>query len=649
MLNNLLLNNPAGDEKLYVEDVFSTYLYRDTNNYVTVNNGIDLLNKGGMVWLKNRAAVDNHRISDTVRGAGYIMSSNNTTAQYYEGAVSANAFYSNGFRAYSQTGDRWVSWTFRKAAKFFDVVGVTGQATQTTFNHSLGVAPGFIVIRDRTSTGNWFVYHRSAGSDQYLQLESSNAQAAYTGWCTADSTSVTVKSGVMSNGSNYVVYLFAHDTTADGIIQCGSYTGNGSTTPPVIDLGWEPQWLLVKPNISGQQWRIFDDMRGFWAANGTSSTTPASRVLYPNFSDPEDISYFNSANVGFTTYPSNGASYNQSGVQYLYVAIRRGPMKTPTSGTSVFTPIINSGASGTQITTNFPVDATLQFYRPGALSWKLFTRLTRGTNTYNNGDIASVNLETNNTSAEGSTSSGDYLFDNTGFLRGGYIASSSLVYLNFRRAPSFFDVVCYKGDGTNGRSISHNLGAVPEMIIVKDRNFGGTFAWFVGHKDIGSSTFQDLQLRSDAGTGSISVNAFPSNLSGYTATTFIVNQAGLSGAVNLSGEWHYVAYLFASCPGVSKVGSYTGNGSSQTINCGFAAGARFVMIKRTNSAGDWYVWDTARGIVAANDPHLSLNSTAAEVTTNDTIDPDNTGFVVNQVAATNVNVNGATYIYLAIA
>ena len=123
---------------------------------------------------------------------------------------------------------------------------------------------------------------------------------------------------------------------------------------------------------------------------------------------------------------------------------------------------------------------------------------------------------------------------------------------------------------------------------------------------------------------------------------------GSNASTNGSGST-YVAYLFATCPGVSKVGSYTGNGSSQTIDCGFAAGARFVLIKRTDSTGDWYVWDTARGIVSGNDPHLSLNTIAAEVTTNDTIDPASSGFIVNQVAATNVNVSSATYIYLAIA
>ena len=111
----------------------------------------------------------------------------------------------------------------------------------------------------------------------------------------------------------------------------------------------------------------------------------------------------------------------------------------------------------------------------------------------------------------------------------------------------------------------------------------------------------------------------------------------------------YVAYLFASCPGVSKVGSYTGNGSSQTINCGFSSGARFFLVKRTDSTGDWWVWDSARGITAPADPALALNSTAAEVTSADATDPDNSGIIVNQEATCNINVNGATYIFLAIA
>jgi hypothetical protein len=111
----------------------------------------------------------------------------------------------------------------------------------------------------------------------------------------------------------------------------------------------------------------------------------------------------------------------------------------------------------------------------------------------------------------------------------------------------------------------------------------------------------------------------------------------------------YVAYLFASAPGVSKVGSYTGNGSSQTINCGFTAGARFFLVKRTSATGDWWVWDSARGITAPADPALALNNAAVEVTSTDSVDPTGVGIIVNQDATTNINVNGATYIFLAIA
>jgi len=100
---------------------------------------------------------------------------------------------------------------------------------------------------------------------------------------------------------------------------------------------------------------------------------------------------------------------------------------------------------------------------------------------------------------------------------------------------------------------------------------------------------------------------------------------------------------------VSKVGSYTGTGSSQTINCGFTGGARFVLIKRAtaSTSGNWRVYDTARGMVSGTDNFLYLNSTAAEGNAN-SIYTASTGFEV--VGTSNdVNANGNTYIYLAIA
>jgi hypothetical protein len=97
------------------------------------------------------------------------------------------------------------------------------------------------------------------------------------------------------------------------------------------------------------------------------------------------------------------------------------------------------------------------------------------------------------------------------------------------------------------------------------------------------------------------------------------------------------------------VGTYTGTGTTLQINCGFTNGARFVLIKRTDSTGDWYVWDSARGIIAGNDPYLLLNSTAAEVTNTDYVDAYSAGFELSSTAPAALNANGGTYIFLAIA
>jgi hypothetical protein len=110
-----------------------------------------------------------------------------------------------------------------------------------------------------------------------------------------------------------------------------------------------------------------------------------------------------------------------------------------------------------------------------------------------------------------------------------------------------------------------------------------------------------------------------------------------------------IAYLFATLPGISKVGSYTGTGNAINVDCGFSAGARFILIKRTDSTGDWYVYDSARGIASGNDPYLLLNSSAAEVTNTDYIDPLSSGFTVTSSAPVGMNASGGTYLFLAIA
>jgi hypothetical protein len=331
---------------------------------------------------------------------------------------------------------------------------------------------------------------------------------------------------------------------------------------------------------------------------------------------------------------ATGFSINQyASTSYIYIAIRRGPMKTPTLGTSVFAPLAVTPVTGTVRTTGFPVDLSIAKTRTLVYP-SLVTDRLRGF--VNNTSPNPPTLITTATDAETTAtySPASYAFGNTGYadgpeLNGGYPTA----YWNFRRAPGFFDEVCFtQASGTQ----NHNLGVAPELVILKSRSTAD--AWYVFAAQNGFGQLNSTVAWGGLGNGS----GLGVNLANVTATT--LSKFGGFGTGNTA-----VAYLFASCPGVSKVGSYTGNGSSQTINCAFTTGARFVLIKRTDSTGGWLVWDSARGIVAGNDPYLALNSTAAEVTTDDSVDTDNTGFVVNQVAASNVNVNGAAYIFLAIA
>ena len=173
-------------------------------------------------------------------------------------------------------------------------------------------------------------------------------------------------------------------------------------------------------------------------------------------------------------------------------------------------------------------------------------------------------------------------------------------------------------------------------MIVKKRNVAGN-NWAVGFGSFTSAMFMNTT----------DIPTVSNNYWNDTTPTTSVFSLKVNNDVNTASA-NYIAYLFATSPNISKVGSYTGNGGTQAINAGFDSTARFLLIKRTDVAGDWYVWDSTRGIVTGNDPHLSLNSTAAEVTTDDSVDPASTGFAVNQVTATNINVSGGTYIYLAI-
>jgi hypothetical protein len=633
----------AADEKVYVEDVFSTYLYTGNGSTQTITNDIDLAGEGGLVWVKKRdsnIADTGHILEDTERGANYYLSTNSTNAESYE--PQNFSFNSDGFSmnvnnlTMNYASSIYASWTFRKAEKFFDVVTYTGDgAASRNIAHNLGSVPGCIIGRGVSISDNWGVYHRSTGANG-LYLNGTNS-AGVTGVLTGQtSTTFEVGNGYginNSSGVTYVAYLFAHnaggfgDAGTDSVIACGSYTGNGSADGPEIDLGWEPQWVMIKGASQSSNWAMLDTMRGF------SKSTDQS--LFANLINPEGPDEY--AEPTATGFKLKQSIYfpNSSGETYIYIAIRRGPMRAPESGTEVFAPIAVTNSAGSNNTTNFPVDLQINSLRSAAS--KLAVDRLRGVSTTDT-NIGSQ-LVTNNTNAEAGSGAGSITrnWSNTGFQTSDEYGSLSTIYWNFRRAPGFFDVVAYTGDGTT-TTIPHNLQVVPELIINKVRNDGGT--WRVHHVDFG----YDYEIYLN-GTTAMQGPGYGGNWGGANPTA---THLAVSGATN-TNTYNFISYLFATLAGISKVGIYTGTGTTLSIDCGFTAGARFILIKRTDSTGDWYVWDTARGIIAGNDPYLLLNSSNAEVTNTDYIDPLSSGFQISSTAPAAINASGGSYIFLAIA
>ncbi len=619
-----------------VEDVFSTYLYTGTGAAQTITNGIDLDGEGGLVWIKDRSTTEQHVLTDTERGATKFIKSN-STAEELTNAQALTSFNSNGFSIgnyadVNQNTDDFASWTFRKASGFCDVQTWTGDGVAgRTVSHNLGSVPGMVIVKRTDAVGSWVVYHRGLNGgtnpeEYYILLNTGAGEAsATTIWNdTAPTASVlTLGSAAAVNnhsGATYVGYFFAHndgdgefgpDGDAD-IVKCGSYAGN-STDARTIDLGFEAQWVMVKRYDGTSDWHIFDSMRGLPVRGGSSS------YLEANTSNAEATTgQFFGDNQGFMV---DAGDFNSSGENYIYIAIRRGT-KAPESATEVFAIDNQTASSAPFLTSDFPVDMAIRKKTTGSNS-EVMSRLTQG-----------KALFANATSSEQTDSVAQFDFndgclDNTGTdaARYGWM---------WKRAPGYFDVVAYTGNSTAGRTVSHNLGVAPEMVWVKRRS--ASAKWVVGSTAFPSGGNMVLNE-----TGGIEAAGGTARIyyAGWDSSNFGIGQ---DTDVNASGN-DYIAYLFASLPGISKVGSYTGNGSSQTIDCGFTSGARFVIVRDT-TGGNWFVFDTDRGLTSSSSEALRLNLTSAEVSLSDAISPNSSGFIVE---ASYFNNSGDTYIFYAIA
>jgi hypothetical protein len=330
--------------------VMDATTYTGTGTSRTVTNAGSF--KTDLVWVKSRNNAGTwHILADSVRGAGYQLSSNQTNAEIYD--AQGVGFASNGFTLGADTvdayygwninGDTYVGWQWQagqgttssntsgsitstvsvNTTAGFSVVTYTGNGgTGATVGHGLGVAPKMVIVKQRSSTEAWVVGHQNlTGWNYILNLNSTAAQFIPSTQCLGTPTSTNIVVGpnasTNSNTATYVAYCWAEIA---GFSKFTSYTGNGSADGPFVYCGFRPKFIMIKRTVNaGGSWAIYDTARNTYNV--------ANLTLYPNLSSADDTyDVLDFTSNGFKIRTS-ALGVNQSGDTFIVAAFAENPFK----------------------------------------------------------------------------------------------------------------------------------------------------------------------------------------------------------------------------------------------------------------------------------------------------------------------------------
>jgi len=317
------------------QDYFNTKLYTG-NGSTNAITGIGF--SPSWVWIKSRGLARSHQINDAVRGAGKILATDNTGAEFTD-TNRITTLDSDGFTLGSNdnvngSSDNLVSWNWKangagssntdgsitstvsaNTTSGFSIIQYNGNGTAgATIGHGLGVTPSAVFYKS-LSTGNWFVYHKSIPATKHIVLNSTNAEATSSTIFndTAPTSSLLTignYSEINGSGNSHIAYCFAQKS---GFSSMGSYTGNGNADGTFVYTGFKPAFVLGKnATVAGQHWFMNDNKRGI---NGGSNWLKAdsSGAELTNLVNCDLLSN------GFKLRNNNDI-FNDSGETFIYMA-----------------------------------------------------------------------------------------------------------------------------------------------------------------------------------------------------------------------------------------------------------------------------------------------------------------------------------------
>ena len=309
-------------------------------NLHTGNGGTQAITGVGFapnwIWIKNRTSAEGSGIFDTVRGATKMLCSANDDGESTT-TNSLTAFGTDGFSVgannrVNQNTNNIVSWNWKEQAGVFDIVSYTGNGSNRTIAHNLGVVPKMMIVKRRNADStSWFVYHVANGNGNVMKLDNTEAVSAYAEyWNATTPTSSVFSLGTAAtanvDGGTFIAYLFGDSS----ISKMGSYTANANVNGTFVFTGHKPAFLLIKNTSQATDWIMYDNKReGYEPQNKEfrANTSAAER-------NAEDNNVQFCAN-GFKLRNAGTKSNADSGNTLIYMSFAEQPFVTSTGNGSI--------------------------------------------------------------------------------------------------------------------------------------------------------------------------------------------------------------------------------------------------------------------------------------------------------------------------